>query len=114
MHAQQKKPYNVLFIAVDDLNDWVAAYGKHAGVKTPNIDRLAKQGMLFTRAYCSAPACNPSRASMLTGVRPSTSGVYGNSQPWRPVLPNAVTLSVSIDSMKIVGNMGHTFSSLLF
>jgi len=92
VHAQQKKPYNVLFIAVDDLNDWVAAYGKHDGVKTPNIDRLAKQGMLFTRAYCPAPSCNPSRASMLTGVRPSTSGVYLNDQPWRPVLPNAVTI----------------------
>ena len=90
--AQQKKQYNVLFIAVDDLNDWVAAYGKHAGVKTPNIDRLARQGMLFTRAYCSAPSCNPSRASMLTGVRPSTSGVYFNDQPWRPVMPDAVTL----------------------
>lgn len=92
VNAQQKKQYNVLFIAVDDLNDWVAAYGKHPGVKTPNIDRLAKQGMLFTRAYCSAPSCNPSRASLLTGVRPSTSGVYFNDQPWRPVLPNAVTL----------------------
>jgi len=91
-YAQQKKPYNVLFIAVDDLNDWVGAYGKHAGVRTPNIDRLAKQGMLFTRAYCSAPSCNPSRASMLTGVRPSTSGVYFNNQPWRPAMPNAVTL----------------------
>lgn len=92
VHAQQKKSYNVLFIAVDDLNDWVAAYGKHPGVKTPNIDRLAKQGMLFTRAYCSAPSCNPSRASLLTGIRPSTSGVYFNDQPWRPVMPNAVTL----------------------
>ena len=90
--AQQKKQYNVLFIAVDDLNDWVAAYGKHAGVKTPNIDRLASQGMLFKRAYCSAPSCNPSRASMLTGVRPSTSGVYFNDQPWRPVMHDAVTL----------------------
>ena len=92
VNAQQKKQYNVLFIAVDDLNDWVAAYGKQAGVKTPNIDRLAKQGMLFTRAYCSAPSCNPSRASMLTGVRPSTSGVYLNDQPWRPVMPDVVTL----------------------
>ncbi len=91
-NAQQKKSYNVLFIAVDDLNDWVAAYGKHPGVKTPNIDRLAKQGMLFTKAYCSAPSCNPSRASLLTGIRPSTSGVYFNDQPWRPVMPNAVTL----------------------
>lgn len=90
--AQQKKPYNVLFIAVDDLNDWAASYGTHPRVKTPNIDRLAKQGMLFTRAYCSAPSCNPSRTSLLTGVRPSTSGVYLNDQPWRPVLSKAVTI----------------------
>ncbi len=48
--------------------------------------------MLFTRAYCAAPACNPSRAALLTGIRPSTSGVYLNSHPWRPALPKAVTL----------------------
>lgn len=89
--SAQQKP-NVLFIAVDDLNDWIGAYGGYPGVKTPNLDRLAKKGELFTRAYCSAPACNPSRASLLTGVRPSTSGVYHNDQPWRPALPNAVTL----------------------
>jgi len=83
---------NVLFIAIDDLNDWIGALGKRPDVQTPNLDRLAKRGVLFTRAYCSAPACNPSRASLLTGVRPSSSGVYHNSQPWRPVLPNAVTL----------------------
>lgn len=91
-HAQQAKKYNVLFIAVDDLNDWVGAYNKHPGVKTPNMDRLASRGMLFTRAYCSAPVCNPSRSSMLTGIRPSTSGVYFNTQPWRKAMPDAVTL----------------------
>lgn len=89
-HAQQKP--NVLFIAVDDLNDWIGAYGGYPGVKTPNLDRLAGNGQIFTRAYCAAPACNPSRASLLTGIRPSTSGVYHNNQPWRPVLPDAVTL----------------------
>ena len=83
---------NVLFIAIDDLNDWVGCLGGHPDVKTPNIDRLAKRGVLFTHAYCSAPACNPSRASLLTGILPSTSGVYRNDQPWRPVMPNAVTL----------------------
>jgi len=89
---QQKKKYNVFFIAVDDLNDWVGYLHSYPGVKTPNIDRLAKRGMIFTRAYCSAPICNPSRASLLTGVRPSTSGVYQNFQPWRPVLKDAITL----------------------
>jgi len=83
---------NVLFIAIDDLNDWVGCLGGHPDVKTPNIDRLAKRGVLFTHAYCSAPACNPSRASLLTGILPSTSGVYHNNQPWRPAMPKAVTL----------------------
>jgi arylsulfatase A-like enzyme len=90
--AQGAEKPNVLFIAVDDLNDWVGCLGGHPDVKTPNIDKLAARGVLFTRAYCAAPACNPSRAALLTGVRPSTSGVYHNSQPWRPVLKDAVTL----------------------
>jgi arylsulfatase A-like enzyme len=83
---------NVLFIAIDDLNDWIGCLGGHPDTKTPNIDRLARRGIVFTRCYCSAPACNPSRASLLTGVRPSTSGVYRNNQPWRPAMPGAVTL----------------------
>ncbi len=86
-----KKP-NVLFIAVDDLNDWTGFLGGYKGVKTPNLDRLAGRGEFFTRAYCSAPACNPSRASLLCGVRPSTSGVYYNPNPWRAQMPDAVTL----------------------
>jgi arylsulfatase A-like enzyme len=90
--AQEKKKYNVLFIAVDDLNDWIGPLDGYKGVKTPNIDKLAKQGMNFTRAYCPAPICNPSRTALLTGVRPSTSGVYQNWEPWRRALPNAVTL----------------------
>lgn len=90
--AQKNEKYNVLFIAVDDMNDWIGPFGGYEGIKTPNIDKLAKKGVVFKRAYCSAPACNPSRASLLTGVRPSTSGVYHNNQPWRPVLKDAVTL----------------------
>lgn len=90
--AQEKKKYNILFIAVDDLNDWVGCYHSNPNVKTPNIDELAKKGMIFTRAYCSAPICNPSRASLLTGVRPSSSGVYNNAQPFRKVLPDAITM----------------------
>ncbi|MFO0891665.1 MAG: sulfatase [Isosphaeraceae bacterium] len=82
----------VLFIAADDLNDWTGFLKGHSGARTPNLDRLARRGVAFTRAYCSAPACNPSRTSLLTGVRPSTSGVYHNDQPWRPVLRDAVTL----------------------
>ena len=92
-HSAEKKP-NVLFIAIDDLNDWVSCLGGHPQVSTPNIDRLAKRGVLFTNAHCQAPICNPSRVSLLTGVRPSTSGVYDLNQPLRgaPALKGAVTL----------------------
>ena len=83
---------NVLFIAVDDLRDWVGHLGGHPNSKTPNIDRLAKRGVSFTRAYCSAPLCNPSRISLLTGVAPYNSGVYGNAEKLRDKLPDAVTL----------------------
>jgi arylsulfatase A-like enzyme len=75
---------NVLFIAIDDLNHWVGHLGRNPQTKTPNIDRLAKSGVTFARAYCTAPACNPSRASLMSGQRPSTTGCYLNSQNWRP------------------------------
>ncbi|MCP5118693.1 MAG: sulfatase, partial [bacterium] len=90
--AEDKR--NVLFIAVDDLNDWIGCLGGHPDVRTPNFDRLAGTGTLFTNAHCAAPACNPSRAAIMTGIRPSTSGVYLNPQPWRKskVLQSAVTL----------------------
>ncbi len=88
-----KKP-NILFIAIDDLNDWTGSMGGNAQSVTPNLDRLAASGVLFTNAQCAAPACNPSRAALMTGIRPSTSGVYQNAQPWRQskVLAKALTL----------------------
>lgn len=67
---------NVLFIAIDDLNDWVGCLNTHPQVQTPNIDRLAKRGTLFTNAHCQAPICGPSRASLLSGLYPFTTGVY--------------------------------------
>ncbi len=92
--AKQPNRPNVLFMCIDDLNDWVRCLGGHPDVKTPHLDRLAARGVLFTNAHCSAPACNPSRASLMTGILPSTSGVYHNPDPWRqsPVLRNAVTI----------------------
>ena len=85
---------NVLFMAIDDLNDWIGCLGGHPDVKMPNLDALAARGVLFSNAHCAAPACNPSRAALMTGIRPSTSGVYTNSQPWRksPVLRDAVAI----------------------
>ena len=90
--AEAAKP-NVLFIAVDDLNDWVGVLGGHPQARTPNIDRLARRGTLFTNAHCSAPGCNASRSSLLTGLRPSTTGIYANAHDWRqaPKLSGAVT-----------------------
>ncbi len=84
---------NVLFIAVDDLNDWTGCLAGHPQAYTPNLDRLAARGVLFTRAYCAAPACNPSRVALMTGIAPYRSGIYHNSQPWRPVMPNVITLA---------------------
>jgi len=84
---------NVLFIAVDDLNHWVGHLGRHPQARTPNIDRLAKRGVTFTRAYCAAPICNPSRTALMSGLRPSTTGVYDNSQDFRPAVGPELTLN---------------------
>ena len=85
-------PPNILFIAVDDLNDWVGHMGGHPQAKTPNIDRLAGKGVSFTKAYCNAPLCNPSRVSLFSGILPSNSGVYGNGERMRDKIPDTVTL----------------------
>ncbi|MBX3401275.1 MAG: sulfatase [Gemmataceae bacterium] len=92
LSAAEKKP-NVLFIAVDDLNHWVGHLGRNKQAKTPNIDRLAKLGVTFTRAYCAAPVCNPSRAALMSGMRPGTTGVYDNGQDWKPVVGKDKTLT---------------------
>jgi len=75
-----EKP-NVLFLAIDDQNDWIGYLGGHPNAKTPNIDSLAKRGTAFTNAHCQSPLCNSSRTSLMTGLRPSSTGVYGLA-PW--------------------------------
>jgi arylsulfatase A-like enzyme len=81
--AQDTTRYDVLFIAVDDLNDWVGYLGGHPQTRTPNIDRLAARGMAFLNAQTPSALCHPVRTALLTGLRPSTSGIYGNAPDWR-------------------------------
>ncbi len=83
VQAQKSDQPDVLFISIDDLNDWVGPLGGHPQAKTPNIDRLAAQGIVFTNAYAPAALCNPSRAAIMTGISPSSSGVYRNGTDWR-------------------------------
>lgn len=93
--ATNPKRMNVLFIAIDDLNHWVGYLGRNAQTKTPNIDRLAKRGVWFTRSYCAAPLCNPSRAALMSGLRPSTTGVYQNDEDWRTVISEDLPLTAA-------------------
>jgi arylsulfatase A-like enzyme len=90
--AEAAERPNVLFIAVDDLNHWVGYLGRNPQTITPNIDRLAARGVRFTRSYCAAPVCNPSRAALMSGLRPFTSGVYENDDDWRTVISPQLTL----------------------
>ena len=94
IHCLGANQPNVLFIAVDDLNDWVGCLGGHPQAKTPNIDALAKRGVLFEQAHCAAPLCSPSRTAVMTGLRPSTTGIYGNLNWFRdlPKYKDWVTL----------------------
>lgn len=89
--AAKDRP-NVLFLSVDDMNDWVGALGGYPGVRTPNIDALGRRGVLFSNAHCASPLCNPSRTALLTGMRPDTTGVYNNDQFWRPEMPDVETI----------------------
>jgi arylsulfatase A-like enzyme len=86
---------NVLMIAVDDLNHWVGYLGRNKQTITPNIDRLAHRGTRFTRSYCAAPICNPSRAAVMSGLRPFTSGVYANDDDWRTVISRDLPLTTT-------------------
>lgn len=85
---------NVLFIAIDDLNDWTGILQGNIQARTPHMDTLASKGIVFTNAHCAAPCCGPSRSAIMSGIRPSTSGNYINksSLTHNPILNNAVLL----------------------
>ncbi|MHC4807879.1 MAG: sulfatase-like hydrolase/transferase [Planctomycetota bacterium] len=73
--ASERK-HNVLFIALDDMNDWISSLGGYSEkVHTPNLDRLGRKGITFTNAHSPSTVCNPSRTAIMTGLRPSTTGV---------------------------------------
>lgn len=89
--VSDKSPLNILLIVVDDLNTHLGSYG-HATVQSPNIDRLARRGVRFERAYAQYLVCNPSRNSFLSGLRPEQTGIFDNNTALRAKLPSVVTL----------------------
>lgn len=93
--ADAPRQMNVLFIAVDDLNHWIGYLGRNPQTITPNLDRLAGRGVRFTRSYCAAPVCNPSRAALMSGLRPFTSGVYNNDDDWRTAISQDLPLTTT-------------------
>ena len=86
---------NILFISIDDLNDWIEPLGGHPQARTPSLTRFAAGAVNFTHSYCASPSCLPSRTALLTGVHCYNSGVYSNYQYWREVMPGAETLPQS-------------------
>ncbi len=99
-HALPSPQKNVLFIAIDDLNDWVGFLsgkgesGCPGTVFTPHLDRLAARGTAFTNAHCAAPVCCPSRAAVMSGLLPTSTGIYNNQHWWKPNLPDLRTIPI--------------------
>ena len=85
--SQAAEKPNVLFIAIDDLRPELGCYGSTMA-KSPNLDRLASLGLLFRRAYCQQAICRPSRASLMTGARPETTGLFHNYVALWPPIPS--------------------------
>ena len=107
-----QKP-NVLFIAVDDLRPELGCYGKDY-IKSPNIDRIAKAGMVFNRAYCQQAVCSPTRSSLMTGTRPDTTKVWDLVTHFRKALPDVVTLQQNFkNNGYFVQGMGKIFHGSL-
>lgn len=91
VQPERERP-NVVFIVIDDMNDWTTLYDPDYPIRTPNLEALAERGVFFSRAYATAPACNPSRVSVMTGTYPHKTGVYGNRSDWRRALPEKKTV----------------------
>src|SRR5512140_3224943 len=84
MAAAPESKSNILLIISDDLNNWIGPMGGNPQAQTPNLDRLASRGVTFRNAQCAALLCNPSRSAFMSGMRPSTTGIYHNQQVWMP------------------------------
>lgn len=103
---------NVLFIAVDDLNVWVTHLGRNPQARTPNIDALAARGVTFDHAYCAVPACEPSRAALMGGRRPWTTGCYYNGDHWKNYVPEGSGLTAQfLKAGYYVGGAGKIYHS---
>ncbi|MCP5558532.1 MAG: sulfatase [Verrucomicrobiaceae bacterium] len=108
LSAHAVEPPNVLLIMADDFRDFGGAFTREV-VKTPNLDRLRARGTDFERAYVQYPVCNPSRSSMLTGLRAEQTGVTGNDSPLRQKMPDVVTLP---QLCKDAGWQAHAFGKI--
>jgi uncharacterized sulfatase len=112
LHAAEASPsaakLNVLLIMADDLRDFGGAFTKEV-VKTPSLDRLRARGTTFERAYVQYPVCNPSRNSMMTGLRAEQTGIVGNNIPLRQTMPDIITLP---QLCKDAGWQSHAFGKL--
>ena len=110
LKAETPGCYNVLLIIADDLRPLLGCYG-HSEMHTPNIDALAARGTLFNRAYFQYPLCNPSRVSMMTGLRPETTGVDANDIGWHEIFPEVLTLPQHFKSQgyhtRSIGKIAH-------
>lgn len=89
--ADQSRP-NVLFISIDDMNDWAGFLNTHPQIQTPNMDSLATQGVSFTNAHVPAPICGPSRTAIMSGQWPTSTGIYTNSANYRRDVPHLVSM----------------------
>lgn len=101
---------NVLFISIDDMNDWTTLFDVRNPIRTPNLQRIAERGVFFSKAYCASPSCNASRTAVLTARRPHHTGVYDNRSDWKSALSDVRTLPrLFCDSGYFVAGAGKTF-----